>query len=43
MIEYSLTFSKDVQGPIIPWILMSFEQIISSAPLEGEQTILLKE
>lgn len=29
-----LTFSTDVQGPIIPWILTSFEQLISSVPLE---------
>lgn len=29
-----LTFSKDVHGPIIPWILMSLEQLISNVPLK---------
>lgn len=33
-IDIKRTFSRDVHGPIIPWILISFEQLISSVPLE---------
>jgi hypothetical protein len=31
------TFSKDVHGPITPWTLMSFEQFISSVPLQEKK------
>lgn len=35
-IQYS-TFSKDAHGPMIPCILMSFEQCISSIPLQQQE------
>jgi hypothetical protein len=34
MTDTSYTFSREVQGPIIPWILTSFEQLISNIPLQ---------
>lgn len=35
------TFSREAQGPIIPWTLMSLEQFISNIPLHKEDKIRL--